>query len=126
MSKILAVMIAGLFAAGAYAQNPTGTTHEQGNATNSKPQARAEAKKEANPAGKVAAPAGDIAKTPEGCAIGTDKAAASGENLGAREIRAESPEFERGPVDGSLQVIPAKMSARSAAARRRRRMNLEL
>jgi len=28
MSKILAVMIAGLFAAGAYAQNPTGTTPE--------------------------------------------------------------------------------------------------
>ena len=58
MSKILAVMIAGLFAAGAYAQNPTGTTPEQGNATNSKPQARAEAKKEAKPAGQVAAPAG--------------------------------------------------------------------
>jgi hypothetical protein len=54
MSKILAVMIAGLFAAGAYAQNPAGTTPEQGNATNSKSQQRAEVKKASKPAGKVA------------------------------------------------------------------------
>jgi hypothetical protein len=97
MSKILAVMIAGLFAAGAYAQNPAGTTPEQGNATNSKPQARAEAKKDAKPAGQVAAPAGDIAKTPEGGNLGGDKAAASGEK------RAETRDERRRNKDGSVK-----------------------
>ena len=56
MSKILAVMIAGLFAAGAYAQNPAGTTPEQGNATNSKSQQRAEAR-EGTPARASSVPA---------------------------------------------------------------------
>jgi len=97
MSKLLAVMIAGLFAAGAYAQNPTGTTPEQGNATNSKAQQRAEARKGARPAGQVKAPAGDEAKTPEGGAIGTDKAAVSGEK------RAESRDQRRRNKDGSLK-----------------------
>ncbi len=97
MSKILAVMIAGLFAAGAYAQNPAGTTPEQGNATNSKAQQRAEAKKAAKPAGMVKAPAGDEAKTPEGGAIGTDKAAASGEK------RAETRDQRRRNKDGSVK-----------------------
>lgn len=97
MSKILAVMIAGLFAAGAYAQNPAGTTPEQGNATNSKAQQRAEAKKASKPAGKVAAAAGDEAKTPEGGAIGGDKAAASGEK------RAESRDQRRRNKDGSVK-----------------------
>ncbi|MFS2097804.1 cell envelope biogenesis protein TolA [Variovorax sp. Varisp85] len=97
MSKILAVMIAGLFAAGAYAQNPAGTTPEQGNATNSKSQQRAEAKKAAKPAGQVKAAGGDEAKTPEGGAIGTDKAAASGEK------RAETRDQRRRNKDGSIK-----------------------
>ena len=94
MSKVLAVMIAGLFAAGAYAEtkpceiDPTG----QG-----KPAAKAEAKVAAKPAGQVKAPAGDIAKTPEGGAIGTDKAAASGEK------RAETRDARRRNKDGSLK-----------------------
>lgn len=49
MSKVLAVMIAGLFAAGAYAQNPAGSTSEQAPITNSRPQQRAEQKVEARP-----------------------------------------------------------------------------
>ena len=40
MSKLLAVMIAGLFAAGAYAQNPAGVSSEQQPVTNSKAQSR--------------------------------------------------------------------------------------
>ena len=44
MSKVLAVMIAGLFAVGAYAQNPAGQSPEQGN-TNTKSQQRADAKR---------------------------------------------------------------------------------
>jgi hypothetical protein len=97
MSKILAVMIAGLFAAGAYAQNPAGTTPEQGNATNSKSQQRAETKKAAKPAGQVKAAAGDEAKTPEGGAIGADKAAASGEK------RASTRDQRRRNKDGSVK-----------------------
>ncbi len=97
MSKLLAIMIAGLFAAGAYAQNPTGTTPEQGNATNSKPQARAEAKKEAKPAGQVAPPAGDIAKTPEGGTFGADKAGVAGEK------RAQTRDDRRRNKDGSVK-----------------------
>ncbi|QFZ85870.1 MULTISPECIES: cell envelope biogenesis protein TolA [Variovorax] len=97
MSKLLAVMIAGLFAAGAYAQNPAGTTPEQGNATNSKPQARAEAKKEAKPAGQVAPAAGDTAKTPEGGAFGADKAGVAGEK------RAKTRDDRRRNKDGSVK-----------------------
>jgi hypothetical protein len=95
MSKILAVMIAGLFAAGAYAQNPKGTSDEQGNATNSKSQQRAETKKDAKPQGMVKQPAGDMAKTPEGGAIGTDKAAVSG------EARAQTRDTRRTNKDGT-------------------------
>ncbi|MDQ7998148.1 MAG: hypothetical protein AAGC76_20075 [Luteibacter sp.] len=97
MSKVLAVMIAGLFAAGAYAQNPTGTTPEQGNASNSKSQQRAETKKAGKPAGQVKAAAGDEAKTAEGGAIGADKAAASGEK------RAETRDQRRRNKDGSVK-----------------------
>ncbi|HSV58032.1 MAG TPA: cell envelope biogenesis protein TolA [Variovorax sp.] len=78
MSKVLAVMIAGMFAVGAYAQNPSGQSAEQGN-TNSKSQQRADAKKASKPQGQVKAAGGDTLKTPEGGAIGADKAAASGE-----------------------------------------------
>jgi len=65
MSKVLAVMIAGLFAAGAYAQNPAGTTSEQAPVTNSKPQQRAESKVDARPQGMVKTPAGDSMRTGE-------------------------------------------------------------
>lgn len=79
MSKILAVMIAGLFAAGAYAQNSAGASSEQAPVTNSKSQMRADAKVAAKPAGKVQGAGGDEVKTAEGGAIGTDKAAIAGE-----------------------------------------------
>jgi hypothetical protein len=65
MSKVLAVMIAGLFAAGAYAQNPAGVTSEQAPITNSKPQQRAESKVDAKPQGMVKTPGGDQTKSAE-------------------------------------------------------------
>jgi hypothetical protein len=71
-------MIAGLFAVGAYAQNPAGTSPEQGN-QNTKSQQRAEARKAAKTPGTRPAAGGDTLKTPEGGAIGTDKAAIAGE-----------------------------------------------
>jgi hypothetical protein len=78
MSKVLAVMIAGLFAVGAYAQNPAGQSAEQGN-LNSKSQQRADAKRATKPKGEVKPAGGDTLNTPEGGAIGTGKAAAAGE-----------------------------------------------
>jgi len=104
MSKVLAVLIAGLFAAGAYAQNPTGTSPEQGNVTNTKPQVRAEAKKAAKPAGKVAPTAGDNAKTAEGGAVGTDKAAVSGEKR--RSTRDQRRPGKRKSTQGGTPDMP--------------------
>jgi hypothetical protein len=95
MSKILAVMIAGLFAAGAYAQNPSGTSDEQGNVTNTKPQQRATAKRSTKAQGQVKAPGGDAPMTAEGGAVGTDKAAQNGEK------RAETRDTRRTNKDGS-------------------------
>jgi hypothetical protein len=94
MSKILAVLIAGLFAAGAYAQTKPA---EQDPTAKGKAADRAEMKKDAKPAGLVKAPAGDAAKTPEGGAIGTDKAAVAGEK------RAETRDTRRRAKDGSVK-----------------------
>lgn len=79
MSKIVAVMIAGLFAAGAYAQNPAGTTSQEQVITNSKQQDKAQAKVDSKPQGKVKKPGGDTAMSAQNDAIGTGKAAAAGE-----------------------------------------------
>jgi len=65
MSKLLAVMIAGLFAAGAYAQNPAGATSEQQPVMNSKSQDRAQAKDAARPQGMVKQPMGDRSNSAE-------------------------------------------------------------
>jgi len=98
MKRNLALVIAGVFAATAFAQNPPGTTAEQAAVTDSKPQARAQAKVAAKPAGQVKTGAGgDINKTPEGGAIGTDKAAVAGER------RAETRDARRPAKDGSVK-----------------------
>ena len=78
MSKVLAVMMAGLFAVGAYAQNPAGQTAEQGN-LNTKQQQRAEARKAAKPQGQVRKSGGDTATSSESAVVGSDKATAAGE-----------------------------------------------
>jgi hypothetical protein len=98
LNKALALLMTGLFAAGAYAQNPPNASAEQAPVTNTKPQARAEAKVAGKPAGQVKAGAGgDINKVPEGGAIGTDRAALSGEK------RAESRDARRTNKDGSMK-----------------------
>lgn len=94
MSKILAVLIAGLFAAGAYAQTKPAEVDPTGKG---KAAERAEAKKDAKPAGQVKATPGDAAKTPEGGAVGTDKAALAGEK------RAETRDTRRRAKDGSVK-----------------------
>jgi hypothetical protein len=78
MSKVLAVMMAGLFAVGAYAQNPAGQTAEQGN-LNTKQQQRAEARKDAKPQGQVRKSGGDTNASSETAVVGNDKSTAAGE-----------------------------------------------
>jgi len=88
MSKLVAVMMAGLFAAGAYAQNPPGASSQEQVITNSKPQDRAQDKVDARPQGQVKKPGGDQATSAQNDAIGTGKAAAAGQaRATAREDR---------------------------------------
>ncbi|MBU1361990.1 MAG: cell envelope biogenesis protein TolA [Gammaproteobacteria bacterium] len=95
MSKILAALIAGLFAAGAFAQAGPKSSETQVQ-TDSKPQQKAQMKRDAKPAGAVKA-MGDTPKAPETGAIGTDKAAMAGEK------RAETRDDRRRNKDGSVK-----------------------
>lgn len=66
MSKVLAVMMAGLFAAaGAYAQGAS-TSQEAAPPTNTKPQQRAQEKRATKPQGEVRPQGGDQRATSEG------------------------------------------------------------
>lgn len=103
MNKVLAAMIAGLFAAGAaYAQAPAGASSEGAPITNSKPQQRAESRVEARPQGQVKAIGGDELKTPEGGAIGTGKSAAAGQKREATR-NAKHPDRKVNPQGGTPQ-----------------------
>ncbi|MDP9902229.1 cell envelope biogenesis protein TolA [Variovorax ginsengisoli] len=85
MRKIFALLIAGTFATAgaAYAQStPPGVAVPPATPglTTGKAQLAAEARKEQRGVGKVRpAAGGDINKTPEGGAVGTDRAAVAGE-----------------------------------------------
>ena len=83
MSKLLAVMTTGLFAGGAYAQNPVGASSEQQAVTNSKAQNRAQAKVEARPQGNVKKPIGDEAKTAE---INPEASGGTAANVGQANV----------------------------------------
>jgi hypothetical protein len=80
MSKILAVMIAGLFASAAFAQNPPGTSSEQAPVLNTPQQNKAQNKVEARPQGMVKNPTGDEAKNPEVNAVQTNKSTTAAQN----------------------------------------------
>ena len=102
MSKVLAVMIAGLFAAGAYrpdADPPKSTPQASGKAAE-----RAEAKKAAKPAGQVKAAWRRQAKAAEGSGGVTDKADKAGE--ARRDTRDDSP-----PRQGRQQEAGAPRKA---------------
>lgn|SRR5437899_8388 len=58
MSKVLAVMMAGLFAAGAFAQGAS-TSQEAAPPTNTKPQQRAQERRATKPQGEVRPAGGD-------------------------------------------------------------------
>ena len=77
MSKVLAVMMAGLFAAGAYAQS---TSQEAAPQTNTKSQQRATERRADKPQGQVRQPTGDTANTAEGSGgLTSNKATAAGQ-----------------------------------------------
>lgn len=95
MSKVLAVMIAGLFAAGAYAQTKPA---ELDPTAKGKPAAAAEAKVEARPAGQVQAAGGDQGKVAEGSGgVTASKAVDAGQK------RAETRDQRRRNKDGSVK-----------------------
>jgi hypothetical protein len=82
----------------AHAQTPPSASAEQAPVTNSRPQARADAKVASRPAGQVKAGAGgDINNTSEGGAIGVDKAALAGER------RSETRDARRRAKDGTVK-----------------------
>ncbi|GAC1355076.1 MAG: hypothetical protein NVSMB34_07900 [Variovorax sp.] len=76
MSKVFAAMIAGLFAVGAYAQTASQEIKVQ---TESKPQQRAEMKKDAKVAGQVPQATGDTNRSAEASGAVADKANVAGE-----------------------------------------------
>jgi hypothetical protein len=82
MKKLITAASIGLIAFAAHAQsNPPGAPvppNSPGYATG-KSEMTGEAKKNARPMGRTNAPAGDSPKTPEGGAIGMDRAAVTGE-----------------------------------------------
>lgn len=97
MNRLLIATLATFVASAAHAQNPAGTTPEQGNATNSASQKRAQARSDARPHGGVNPGAGDATATPEGGTFGADKAGVAG------EARADTRDQRRRNKDGSLK-----------------------
>ncbi len=100
MSKVLAVMLAGLFAAGAYAQNPAGTTSEQQPITNSKPQQRATERRADRPQGQVRPQGGDTANTAEGSGGLTQN-----KSTAAAQKRQSTRDDRRRNKDGSVRKM---------------------
>ena len=85
-APLIAALVAGLFTASAYAQNPPGTSSQEQVITNSKPQDRAQQKADARPQDKVKKPGGDEASSSLNDSIGSGKAAATGQaRANARE-----------------------------------------
>ena len=103
MSKVLAVMMAGLFAAGAYAQNPAGQSPEQGN-QNTKSQQRAEARKNAKPQGQVRKSGGDTNASSESAVVGSDKSTAAGQ--ARRDTRDERKPGRARTTQGGTPDMP--------------------
>ena len=98
MSKVLAVMMAGLFAAGAYAQGTT--SQEAAPPTNTKPQQRATERRADKPQGQVRQPTGDTANTAEATGgLSQNKSTAAG------QARANTRNDRRRNKDGSVRKM---------------------
>lgn len=108
MSKILATLIAGLFVACAYAQNPPGASSQEQVITNSKPQERAQAKDNAKPQGQVKPVGGDEVNSPLNDKIGTGKPAAAGQaRVDAREASDPGKKPGQYPTPPNTPGMPA-------------------
>jgi hypothetical protein len=126
MTKLLAVMIAGLFTAGAYAQNPAGASSEQQPVLNSKSQDRAQAKEAMRPQGQVKKPTGDEASNSEVNPIGSGKAATAGQSRADAKAQGmvktpmgdEANSTEINPIGNgkAANAGQAKVDARNAKA----------
>jgi len=89
MKKVLAVLMVGLFAAGAYAQNPSGTSSAQGNEFNTKSQKSAEARKAKRPHKAAPSQLNPAATGVAGTAI------PAGKSVDAGEARAQTRDQRR-------------------------------
>ena len=100
MKKVLAVMIAGLFAAAAFAQTQPGEINPQGQG---KAADRAEARKAARPAGQVKEAGGDQKNVAEGSGgvtkTGADKAA---------QARRDTRDQRRPAKGGGKKPVPVQ------------------
>ena len=103
MNKVLAAMIAGLFAAGAYAQGGSQSS-EAAPQTNTKSQQRAEQRKDSRPAGQVKAPGGDQSKVSEGSGgVTASKALDTGE---ARKLTRDTRRYDK--KTGGKKAVPSQ------------------
>ena len=100
MSKVLAVMMAGLFVAGgAFAQGGS-TSQEAAPPTNTKPQQRATERRADKPQGQVRQPTGDTANTAEATGgLSQNKSTAAG------QARANTRSDRRRNKDGSVRKM---------------------
>jgi len=103
MSKVLAVTMAGLFAAGAglfaagaYAQ---GTSQEAAPPTNTKPQQRAVERRSSKPQGQVRPEGGDAPRTAEEHGVASDKATDAG------QARADTRSDRRRDKQGNVRKM---------------------
>jgi hypothetical protein len=100
MSKVLAVMMAGLFAAGAFAQ---GTSQEAAPQTNTRSQQRAVERRADKPQGEVRPQGGDTPKTAEGSGGLTQNKATA-----ASQARVATRADRRRNKDGSVRTPVAQ------------------
>jgi hypothetical protein len=103
MSKVLAVTMAGLFAAGAglfaagaYAQ---GTSQEAAPQTNTKPQQRAVERRSSKPQGQVRPEGGDTPRTAEEHGVTSDKSTEAG------QARADTRSDRRRDKQGNVRKM---------------------
>jgi hypothetical protein len=96
MSKVLAVMMAGLFAVGAYAQ---GTSQEAAPQTNTKPQQRAQERRATKPQGQVRPQGGDTPQNVEESGLTSSKATQAG------QARADTRSDRRRDKQGNVRKM---------------------
>ena len=107
-APLIAAVVAGLFTASAYAQNPPGTSSQEQVITNSKPQERAQQKADARPQDKVKNVGGDEVNSPLNDNIGSGKPAAAGQaRANAREASNPTKTPGQYPAPPNTPGMPA-------------------